>query len=106
MINRYIGIGTMHPDHSSELDYIMRGNPENKPRLYRKKEMVGEIGWKAGQSTSRPKDLSGNFHGFKRGEFRQAAESENSHLYQNPYMEPLPSTKLPLPLNTTRRRVD
>jgi len=96
----------MHPDHSSELDYIMRGNPENKPRLYRKKEMVGEIGWKAGQSTSRPKDLSGNFHGFKRGEFRQAAESENSHLYQNPYMEPLPSTKLPLPLNTTRRRVD
>lgn len=96
----------MHPDHSSELDYIMRGNPENKPRLYRKKEMVGEIGWKASQSTSRPKDLSGNFHGFKRGEFRQAAESENSHLYQNPYMEPLPSTKLPLPLNTTRRRVD
>ena len=64
----------MHPDHSSELDYIMRGNPENKPRLYRKKEMVGEIGWKAGQSTSRPKDLSGNFHGFKRGEFRQAQQ--------------------------------
>merc|ERR1712137_128274 len=38
--HRYIGIGTMHPDHSSELDYIMRGNPENKPRLYRKKKWL------------------------------------------------------------------
>ena len=57
--HRYIGIGTMHPDASSELDYITRANPDNKPKLYRKNEMVGEIGWSANQKTGRPLDIEG-----------------------------------------------
>ena len=99
----------MHPDASSELDYITRANPDNKPKLYRKNEMVGEIGWSAQNQVKtggRPVDIEGNYHGFKRGEFRDAAQALHTHLYQNPYMEPHPSTKLPLPLNTTRRRVN
>ena len=35
----------MHPDFSSEIDYLSRSNPNNRPKLYRKREMVGEIGW-------------------------------------------------------------
>ena len=93
----------MHPDHSSEIDYLHRSNPENKPKLYRKKEMVGEIGW--GVAASCNTDIEGKYHGFKRGKFRDAAEAMHTHLYQNPYEEPLPTTKLPLPLDITRRRV-
>ena len=73
----------MHPDASSELDYITRANPENKPKLYRKNEMVGEIGWSMpSQKTGRPRDIEGNYHGFKRGEFRDAAQAAHTHLYQ------------------------
>lgn len=34
--HRYIGIGRMHPDGSSELDYIARVDPNNRPKMYRK----------------------------------------------------------------------
>ena len=35
--HRYVGIGTMADDGSSDLDYLWRADPKNLPRLYRKK---------------------------------------------------------------------
>ena len=34
--HRYIGICKMHPDGSSEVDYMARVDPTNKPKMYRK----------------------------------------------------------------------
>lgn len=68
--------------------------------------MVGEIGWGIQPATECTTDSDGNFHGFKRGTFRQASEDRHTHLYQNPYFEPLPSTKLPIPIKCVKPRVE
>ena len=49
----------MHPDASSELDYITRANPENKPKLHRKRN--GRRNWVVGESIGSAARFRGDF---------------------------------------------
>jgi hypothetical protein len=42
--HRYVGIGTMSPEGSSEINY-MWNSPKNTPHQRPRTAMVGEIGW-------------------------------------------------------------
>ena len=94
--HRYIGIGTMSAEGTSELDYLYRPGPnqinqqtkKEEPywALKRKHETIGGIGWGHQDARFLNKKLSheANNH-LIRGEFRQAAEDRFTHLYQSPY---------------------
>ncbi|XP_039258360.1 protein SPMIP2-like [Styela clava] len=81
--NRYVGIGTMSPEGTSDLDYLYRPSPRDSPALRPKHRRVGEIGWGIPGYADRSVLHTGQQ--LKRGEFRQSAEDRHTHLYQNPW---------------------
>lgn len=89
--HRYVGIGTMSPEGTSELDYIYRPATADPPSLRPKHRRVGEIGW----GIPRFSDISvtRSRQQLQRGEFRQSAEDRHTHLYQNPWM-PHPTSSM------------
>lgn len=89
--HRYVGIGTMSPEGTSEADYLWRAAPSTS--FHRPKtSKVGEIGW------SVPSYQDWTYPNTARqimlGHFRQEAEDRHSHLYQNPWY-PGPNDKFP-----------
>ena len=89
---RYIEIGTMSKEGTSELDYLYRQGPNPKGQSYfamkRKHQQIASVGWRHEDADFLNKKMSneGNNH-MHRGEFRQEAENRNTHLYQSPYYE-------------------
>lgn len=88
---RYVGIGTMSGEGTSETDYLWRAAPRTpfpRPRTGR----VGEIGW------SIPKHQDFSYANTARqimlGHFRQDVEDRHSHKYQNPWY-PGPNDVIP-----------
>lgn len=81
--DRYVGIGTMSPEGTGDLNYIYRPSSRDMPTLRPKHRRVGEIGWGISKFSSRESLNSGNQ--LKRGEFWQTAENRHTHLYQNPW---------------------
>ncbi|XP_071953397.1 uncharacterized protein [Antedon mediterranea] len=80
--DRFVGIGTMSAEGTSELKYIMRASPKT-PHPRPKTSWVGEIGWlippyKDYRAVSSRQQI-------KNGEFRRANENRHTHLYQNPW---------------------
>ncbi|KAK2573002.1 Uncharacterized protein P5673_002024 [Acropora cervicornis] len=69
--NTYVGIGTMSPEGTSNLNYLWRPS------------RVGEIGW--GLQFYTDYQLLRSGHQIKLGEFRQSTEDRHTHLYQNPW---------------------
>ncbi|XP_073239186.1 uncharacterized protein [Porites lutea] len=80
--NTYVGIGTMSPEGTSDLNYLWRPS-KSCPHPLPKSAKVGEIGWGLQFYTDYRQLKSG--HQIKRGEFRQATEDRHTHLYQNPW---------------------
>lgn len=80
--NTYVGIGTMSPEGTSDLNYLWRPS-RGCPHPLPKSTKVGEIGWGLQFYTDYRQLRSG--HQIKRGEFRQATEDRHTHLYQNPW---------------------
>lgn len=80
--NTYVGIGTMSPEGSSDLNYLWRPSKGCAFPLP-KSAKVGEIGWGLQFYKDRRHLRSG--HQIKHGEFRQATEDRHTHLYQNPW---------------------
>ncbi|XP_057312806.1 uncharacterized protein C4orf45-like [Hydractinia symbiolongicarpus] len=87
---RYVGIGIMSPEGTSELSYLWRAAATTSHPLPRSKR-VGEIGWKV-QSCD-DVELPENCHQIMRGEFRQFGEDRHTHLYQNPWLPKPQSSK-------------
>jgi len=89
---RYIGIGTMSKEGTSELDFIYRQGPIPKGKSHfamkRKNQQIGSIGWghQDAEFLNRKMSCEKQNH-VQRGEFRQAAEDRYTHLYQSPYYE-------------------
>lgn len=88
--HRYIGIGTMSQEGTSELNYLYRQGPtpENQPywAMKRKHQNIGGIGWGHNDAADLNKKLSfEKQHHLIRGEFRDAAEDRHTHLYQSPW---------------------
>eukprot|EP00118_Oscarella_pearsei_P026128 m.309452 g.309452 ORF g.309452 m.309452 type:complete len:147 (+) comp46538_c0_seq1:78-518(+) len=79
---RYVGIGTMSPEGTSDVNYLCRPAPECPPPAP-KGACVGEVGWGLKQLTDISLLKTG--HQIARGEFRQAVEDRHTHLYQNPW---------------------
>ncbi|XP_001631797.2 uncharacterized protein C4orf45 [Nematostella vectensis] len=78
----YVGIGTMSPEGTSDLNYLWRParrcvHPPSKSKK------VGEIGWGINLFTDIKRLKSGQQ--IMRGEFRQECEDRHTHLYQNPW---------------------
>lgn len=84
--HRYIGIGTMSSEGTSDLDYLYRPSSRDSPALRPKHRRVGEIGWGIPKFADRSVLHSG--HQITRGEFRKSAEDRHTHLYQNPWTPP------------------
>ena len=80
---RYIGIGVMSPEGTSELSYLWRAAVTTKHPLSKMKN-VGEIGWNV-EGGSDIRDLKKR-KPLLTGEFRQLSEDRHSHLYQNPWI--------------------
>ncbi|XP_033121347.1 uncharacterized protein C4orf45 homolog [Anneissia japonica] len=80
--DRFVGIGTMSAEGTSELKYITRASPQT-PHPRPKTRWVGEIGWLIPPF----KDFRAvsTRHQIKNGEFRRANENRHTHLYQNPW---------------------
>ena len=85
--HRYVGIGTMSKEGTSELNYLYRPGPnEDGWCMKRKHECIGGIGWGHQDSEFLNKKLSHEKQNtLQRGEFRQAAEDRFTHLYQSPW---------------------
>ena len=91
--HRYIGIGTMSAEGTSELNYLYRPGPEENlatsTSFQRKHETIGGIGWGHQDAAFLNRKLSDDKnHKCIRGVFRQAAEDRFTHLYQSPYYDP------------------
>lgn len=80
---RYIGIGVMSPEGTSELSYLWRASDTTKHPLPKIK-FVGEVGWNVHKMPTRD-DLKKK-KPLLRGEFRQLSEDRHSHSYQNPWI--------------------
>lgn len=80
--NTYVGIGTMSPEGTSDLNYLWRPS-RGCPHPLPKSAKVGEVGWGLQFYTDHSHLRSR--HQIKRGEFRQATEDRHTHLYQNPW---------------------
>lgn len=78
--HHYVGIGTMSPEGTSEIDYLWRSpSRQNYPRP--KSTQVGAIGWGVPHLADAAPPHSGAQ--IMLGEFRQAVEDKHTHLYQN-----------------------
>lgn len=89
---RYIEIGTMSKEGTSELDYLYRQGPNPKEQSYfamkRKHQQIASVGWRHEDADFLNKIISNETNNHMvRGEFRQEAENRNTHLYQSPYYE-------------------
>jgi len=89
---RYIEIGTMSKEGTSELDYLYRQGPNPKGQSYfamkRKHQQIASVGWRHEDADFLNKIISNETNNHMvRGEFRQEAENRNTHLYQSPYYE-------------------
>jgi len=80
--SRYIGIGDMSPEGTSELSYLWRPSKTASHPLSRSFK-VGEIGWHV--NSNMDKKLLQNGHQILLGEFRQLLEDRQTHLYQSPW---------------------
>ncbi|XP_068707284.1 protein SPMIP2-like isoform X1 [Montipora foliosa] len=80
--NTYVGIGTMSPEGTSDLNYLWRPS-RGCPHPVPKSAKVGGIGW--GLQFYSDYQLLRSGHQIKLGEFRQATEDRHTHLYQNPW---------------------
>ncbi|KAL3877719.1 hypothetical protein ACJMK2_035384 [Sinanodonta woodiana] len=89
--NRYIGIGTMSREGSSEVSYLWRAAP-NTPFPRPKTSRVGEIGWRVPAHADWSMPNSGRQ--IMLGHFRQECEDRHSHLYQNAWY-PGPEDEFP-----------
>lgn len=78
--HRYVGIGTMSWEGTSETDYLWRAAPST-PFPRPRSSKVGEIGWAipAEQDWSYPNTV----RQIMLGQFRQEVEDRHSHKYQN-----------------------
>merc|ERR1712048_475986 len=90
--HRYIGIGTMSKEGTSELDFLYRQGPNPEGQSYfamkRKHQTIASIGWGYEDAAFLNKKLTDETqNNLQRGEFRQAAEDRYTHLYQSPYYE-------------------
>ena len=88
--HRYIGIGTMSQEGTSELNYLYRPGPHDTQQPYwamkRKHQTIGGIGWGHNDARFLNRKLTDEVDNHLiRGEFRQAAEDRFTHLYQNPW---------------------
>ncbi|XP_067407921.1 protein SPMIP2 [Emydura macquarii macquarii] len=86
---RYIGATTPAPGATSDLEYLWRTAPWTTSIVPHKYSYPGQIGWGVTEFSylNRGNLLSGMQ--IRTGEFRQAAEDEITHRYQNPW-QPLP----------------
>nr|XP_015200067.1 PREDICTED: uncharacterized protein C4orf45 homolog isoform X2 [Lepisosteus oculatus] len=87
---RYIGVGTLSPEGTSELDYMHRAAP-GTPAPMPKHCYVGGVGWGVQEySALNARNLHSKmqFQVFKLAEFRQACEERVTHSYQNPWQPP------------------
>ena len=90
--HRYIGIGTMSKEGTSELNFLYRQGPNPKGQSYfamkRKHQTIASVGWGHQDAAFLNKKLTDEKQNhLQRGEFRQAAEDRYTHLYQSPYYE-------------------
>merc|ERR1711934_15870 len=89
--HRYVGIGTMSKEGTSELDYLYRQGPLDTSKeaywaMKRKNAHNGGIGWGVHDAPFLNRKLSDEKnHNIQRGEFRNAAEDRYTHLYQSPW---------------------
>uniref|UniRef100_A0A8C4W319 Sperm microtubule inner protein 2 n=1 Tax=Gopherus evgoodei TaxID=1825980 RepID=A0A8C4W319_9SAUR len=85
---RYIGATTPAQGATSDLEYLWRTAPWTTSILPHKHSYPGQIGWGVTEFSylNRGNLLSGMQ--IKTGEFRQAAEDEITHRYQNPWQPP------------------
>ena len=79
---RYVGIGTMSSEGTSELSYLWRAAHTTRHPIS-KSLKVGGIGWNISQYNDQKLLKSGKQ--ILRGEFRQLCEAGPTHLYQNPW---------------------
>lgn len=89
--HRYVGIGTMSWEGTSETDYLWRpatGTPFHRSRSSK----VGEVGWGVPTKADWTAPRSGQQ--IMLGQFRQACEDRHSHLYQNAWY-PGPNDEIP-----------
>lgn len=80
--NTYVGLGTMSPEGTSNLNYLWRPS-RGSSHPVAKSAKVGEIGW--GLQFYTDYQLLRSGHQIKLGEFRQSTEDRHTHLYQNPW---------------------
>ncbi|XP_034628594.1 uncharacterized protein C4orf45 homolog isoform X1 [Trachemys scripta elegans] len=85
---RYIGATTPAQGATADLEYLWRTAPWTTSILPHKHSYPGQIGWGVTEFSylNRGNLLSGMQ--IKTGEFRQAAEDEITHRYQNPWQPP------------------
>ncbi|XP_023961980.2 protein SPMIP2 isoform X3 [Chrysemys picta bellii] len=85
---RYIGATTPAQGATADLEYLWRTAPWMTSILPHKHSYPGQIGWGVTEFSylNRGNLLSGMQ--IKTGEFRQAAEDEITHRYQNPWQPP------------------
>ncbi|XP_043401850.1 uncharacterized protein C4orf45 homolog [Chelonia mydas] len=85
---RYIGATTPAQGATSDLEYLWRTAPWTTSILPHKRSYPGQIGWGVTECSylNRGNLLTGMQ--IKTGEFRQAAEDEITHRYQNPWQPP------------------
>ncbi|KAL4239403.1 hypothetical protein ACF0H5_000219 [Mactra antiquata] len=80
--HRYVGIGTMSEEGTSETDYLWRAAPST-PFPRPKTSKVGEIGWSVPEKQDW--EYSNTARQIMLGHFRQEVEDRHSHRYQNPW---------------------
>merc|ERR1711974_276047 len=107
--HRYIGIGTMSKEGTSELDFLCRQGPNPPGQSYfamkRKHQTLGAIGWGHEDATFLNRKLTGQkCYNYPRGEFRQAAEDRYTHLYQSPWYPDPKDKKLEKKKDTTTKK--
>ncbi|XP_075786256.1 protein SPMIP2 isoform X2 [Pelodiscus sinensis] len=85
---RYIGATTPAQGATGDVEYLWRTAPWTTSILPHKRSYPGQIGWGVREFSylNRGNMFSGNQ--IKTGEFRQAAEDEITHRYQNPWQPP------------------
>uniref|UniRef100_A0A8C8RHM4 Chromosome 4 open reading frame 45 n=1 Tax=Pelusios castaneus TaxID=367368 RepID=A0A8C8RHM4_9SAUR len=85
---RYVGATTPALGATSDLEYLWRTAPWKTSIVPHKHSYPGQIGWGVTEFSylNRGNLLSGMQ--IRTGEFRQAAEDEITHRYQNPWQPP------------------
>ncbi|XP_020358162.1 uncharacterized protein C4orf45 [Oncorhynchus kisutch] len=84
---RYIGVGPLSPEGTSDLNYLCRPAPCAPPPMP-KQCCIGGVGWGMEyHQLLNSRTLLSNMQ-IKRAEFRSALEDRVTHRYQNPWQAP------------------